>query len=94
MMTKYIIPGLNGDNEIMPTQIIMSGHAGAPVENDESPGGFFVDLKLILGGTNNSIAKFHHRVEHPTLQPDDITSLTSIKEWAIAQLDAQYGVSE
>lgn len=70
----------------------MNGHAGAPLTDDESLGGFFVDLNLTFGTENQ--AKVGLKIEHPTSQPEDITSLESIKEWAIAQLDAQYGESE
>ena len=69
----------------------MNGQAGAPLADDTSPGGFFVDLQLTFGSENN--VKVGLRITGNT-QPEDTTSLESIKEWAIAQLDAQYGVLE
>lgn len=91
MIGKYVISFLNGGVEITTTDIKMQGFAGAPLDNDTSPGGFFVDLQLIFGSENT--VKVNVRVSHNS-QPEDTTSLESIKEWAIAQLDAQYGVSE
>lgn len=84
----YVFSWLNGGAEIDPTDIKMNGHAGAPLLDDESPGGFYVDLQLTFGTTKKS--KVNVRVEHNS-QPEDITSLESIKEWALAQLIAQYG---
>ena len=92
-MTKYIIEGLNGDLEITPTSIKMNGYAGAPINDDISIGGFFVDLYLIVDATPEPIVRFGIRISHDS-QPEDTKSLESIKEWAIAQLDAQYGVTE
>ncbi len=85
---KYIIPNLNGGTEISNPQIKMNGDAGAPLKDDTSPGGFFVDLMLTFGSENN--VNVGLRIYGDT-QPEDITSLESIKTWAIAQLDAQYG---
>lgn len=90
MIGKYIIPFLNGGVEITPTDIKMQGFAGAPLNEDVSTGGFFVDLQLTFG---SNMVKVNVRVSD-TSQPEDITSIESIKEWAIAQLDAQYGVPE
>jgi hypothetical protein len=94
MMNRYVIPQQFGDDEIMPTKIIMQSYAGAPVENDSSPGGFFVDLILIIGSVPNPISKKRVRVEHPTSQPEDVTNVESIKAWAVARLNEQYGIEE
>lgn len=94
MITKYIIPEQFGDLEIVPTKIIMEGYAGAPLVDDQSLGGFYVDLVLVVGVPPNPLVKKGVRVEHSSSQPVDTTSLESIKEWALAQLDAQYGVPE
>lgn len=88
---KYIIPFLNGGVEISNPQIKMNGYAGAPILDDVSPGGFYVDLQLTFGSENN--VKVGLRISGQT-QPEDITSLESIKTWAIAQLDTQYGVPD
>lgn len=89
---RYVIPFLNGGVEIDNPQIKMNGYAGAPLENDESVGGFFVNLQLSFGTPKN--VKVGIEVSNPNSQPEDITNVESIKEWAIAQLDAQYGVPE
>lgn len=88
---KYIIPVVNGGIEITNPQIKLDGSAGAPIVDDVSLGGFYADLKLTFGSPNN--VKVGLRVYGET-QPEDTTSLESIKEWAIAQLDAQYGEPE
>ena len=90
MITKYVIPFVNGGVEISTPIIEMTGYAGAPLFKDESPGGFFVDLRLTVG----TVIDVSVRVEDMESQPEDTTSLESIKEWAIAQLDTQYGVPD
>ncbi len=85
---RYRFDWLHGGVEIEPTKIEMNGYAGAPVKNDLSPGGFYVELVLTFGSPQK--VKVGVRVEH-TSQPDDITDVDSVKEWAIAQLIAQFG---